>query len=296
MAISLRSFRAAWKALLSQGHTNQPKATGEAGALQSSLRHQQIVEESNRLERISGVGPANNHKRGGLTLLLRPATGAIDLVELNCSCGTSQSYTRDEFEMYLGGAGRQAVCGQCKRVWNFAKETTICLVPVEGAPAEDALKPYEAFFQLAAEHGADITPQDYAKGPDGNYWLHITKTRNALSLLNAAPSSLHHEETGPIVLPTDGPEPKVEYETFDPGKGSAGFGSLAQRDYAALPRSWVEKRVRAQIRQERAYGKTTKDDPLEAEVRAQMKEFDEEVRARMEAHTERRDVEGSKAE
>src|SRR6266478_4321642 len=280
MAITWRSFRAAWNTFVGQAQSGQAKASGDAGVFQNNLRQQQLVEESNRLERISGVGPVHNRKRGGLTVLLSPSSGAINLVELNCSCGESVSYTRDELELYLGGAGRNTLCNRCKRVWNFAKETKICLTPVAGAAPQDELKPYDAFFEMAAQQGADISATDYAKGADGNYWLHITKTRNVLSLLDYAASPVHREETGPLVLPTDGPEPKVDYESFDPGKDSAGFGSLAsQRDMDALPRSWIKKRMRAQLREERAYGRPKVDD-FENDVEERMKEYDKDKEER----------------
>ncbi len=160
-----------------------------------------------------------------------------------------------------------------------------------GAAPQDELKPYDAFFEMAAQQGADISATDYAKGADGNYWLHITKTRNVLSLLDYAASPLHHDQSGPLILPTDGPEPKVNYEVYDPdGKGNAGFGSLAnQRDMDALPRSWIKKRMRAQLREERAYGRPKVDADFENDVEKRMKEYDKDKE-------ERARVAGSKAE
>src|SRR5260370_16584973 len=68
MAITWRSFRAAWNTFVGQSQSNQAKATGEAGVLQGGLRQQQLVEESNRLERFCRPAPSLIAKPGHLFL------------------------------------------------------------------------------------------------------------------------------------------------------------------------------------------------------------------------------------
>lgn len=127
------------------------------------------------------------------------------------------------------------------------------------------------FKALIDRFDGDITAADFVKHPDGQYWLRDEKRSRLFAQLKQIPDvSFSAESDRPLIIPTDGPDFECAYESFDPGKGSAGFaGGTNQRSFTdesekQLPKEWLEKRARAYERHNRAYGPEAELRNLEA--------------------------------
>jgi hypothetical protein len=98
---------------------------------------------------------------------------------------------------------------------------------------------------------------------------------------------------GSVSVMTDGPDPKVEYETHDPdGKNSAGFGVVTLDPWShwmQLPRSAREKHHARQLRHLRAYGTKAEVDAYENKTMPEYKKLEQEWETRQAEKSEQRE-------
>jgi len=206
-----------------------------------------------------------------------------------CYCGTSYPFP-DQLILSQLKEGRRPRCGnkECARQhgdWDFAGAVMLA-VP-------SASKDNPSFKTLLDRFEGDIVAEDFAKYPDGRFWLRADKWETLFSKLPQVPDTTVPTEGsgGPILMPTDGPVFKIEWSgtkqggtDSDPFAGGPGFSMTRNRktEYEDLPRWFKEKREAAMLRHLRAYGTAN-------EVRAYEKEL--EGRGKERAEAEKRAIE-----
>jgi hypothetical protein len=166
-----------------------------------------------------------------------------------CHCGTAYPFPGQTIYAQMEAHNRPH-CGNsgCAKVYgpfDFLGDTR------QRVPAVDTVE----FKELLAKFEGDITADDYAKGSDGQYRLLDEKRERLLMHLPQIPTESAADDRGnPLILPTDGPDFKVEWAgsaqhgtDADPFAGGPSFEGVATR---ASEKSF-EYRKRRHVR---AYG------------------------------------------